>query len=137
MASKNIRWTIGIVLILCWITVLFEERRGSLWIEVDTNTLFLGLSILLAAWGITMSLLRSQETISHLESDYLDFISALSKGPMALNELEQEAGKDEHHLALHPTPAKLQLSKEQHSSLKRLIYEGKISLQDGKYSLPS
>ncbi|MDB4725374.1 hypothetical protein OAF44_02515 [Akkermansiaceae bacterium] len=49
MASKNIRWTIGIVLILCWITVLFGERRGSLWIEVDTNTLFLGLSILLTA----------------------------------------------------------------------------------------
>lgn len=56
--------------------VLFEKTRHGTRIDIDTNTLFLGLSILLAGWGTAMILLRSQATISHLESDYFDFLSS-------------------------------------------------------------
>ena len=124
--------TLGI-LTICWLFVLYEERGDRVYINVDRNTLFLSLTILLAGLGVTFGLVsRPRSTPSTLEADYLDFIAAIGDQSLTIEKLGKAIGKDYIYLPNNPPTERegTKLDDLQHASLQRLVYEGKIySLQ--------
>ncbi|MGJ8697212.1 MAG: hypothetical protein ACSHYF_12910 [Verrucomicrobiaceae bacterium] len=139
MLAKFSLWFLGCLLTICWLGTLSRtiSYPGRFRFAVDDNTLFIGLSILLAGWFIAIT--RTSETSTNrVTSDYLKLLATLDGKNLTHNELSEEIGEDsvqpigcENSFSL-----KSYLSTNQRNSLERLVYEGKIILRNGKYSLP-
>ena len=137
MFLKVALWIVGGLLIIFWLGTLFENRGDRLFVDIDKNTGFLGLSILLAGWLVAISQ-NSEVSNRILASHYLEFIKAIGTHELTLEQLAKEAGKEngtqlDGKGVYQIVPA---LSDSQQRSLTSLIYEGKICLTNEQYSLP-
>ena len=137
--SKGFLWLVSFILIMCWIGVLYEQNfdgKGA-HIIVHQDSLFIGLSILLAACIIAINF-STRESNDRLPSDYIKFISKIRDETLSHEQLVKEVGETSEYVYKEDGPGKNEtcLSKDQKKSLEHLIYEGKIILREGQYSLP-
>ena len=139
MFARVALWIAGVALITCWFGVLFDKQsHGRIRIDIDDNSVFLGLSILLAGWVVAIGL-PSRSTAGRLASDYVNFIAKIGDKNLTLDQLAEEAGEATKQSLDDSGSLKWEsyLSPQQQRSLERLIYEGKIRIRDGQYSLPN
>ncbi|MFC7337927.1 hypothetical protein ACFQY0_12115 [Haloferula chungangensis] len=137
MFAKVSLWVSGFVLIVCWFGTLFEKTSRRIVIDVNGDSLFLGLSVLLAGWMLAMTR-NPASSAERLASDYVHFLAKIGDRTLTHDQLSEEAGEDNTQSYENvETPSwKNVLSDPQRRSLERLIYEGKIVLHEGRYSLP-
>jgi len=137
--SKGFLWLLGFTFALSWISVLYEQNfhGKSLQIAIHDDSLFIGLSVLLAAFVIAINFPKPLSN-KRLPSDYIEFVSKIGDKAFTREELVDKVGETSDYVSKENGPGKYEpcLSDGQRRSLELLIYEGKIILKNGRYSLP-
>lgn len=131
----------GGVLMSCWIGTLYGNARfrGGFYIDVETEALFIGLSILLGAVLLALVMaFRSGGDDDRVAADYVAFCEGLAEGEKSRDDLEAAVGRT-FKQTLGPGgeyESVNRLTRGQARSLDRLVYEGKIHQQGDRYRLP-
>lgn len=138
MLAKWLLVLSGGLLGICWLGTLYDRFMGKWRIAVGTDSLFIGLSFLLAAVLVSFVHLIGARNEGRLAADYSEMCEALGDGEMTRDELETAVGKDWRRRISDSGDVNevTEMNAEQRRSLDVLVYEGRILKAGDRYRLP-